>query len=328
MPLDSLYGITPPIFGAEPIPCGRGDYGRQDNCRPKSALVKGMACSRAISTSVETAMDIYIYGDASARAELFGVVTTAGTSPQLSNPASDTNSGVVSVIYAGYAPVLLAPGQVVRRGQFLEPIAVGANQGYFRVSAAGRGFVKAREDCDNSGGTEAVWVGADLFPGGTTGGVLGAAVASSTNLTNTTTETVFSTGSVSIPANSLKVGQVLHLRAKARTPNTNGTDTFQLRARLGGAGGTSLGLTPALDVADDNLAVLDLTITVRSIGASGRISVAGIGGVATSLQVTGGVGAIAIDTTVANTFDITGKWSQANAGDVAVLEDYTLETLN
>lgn len=328
MALDSLYGTTAPLDGAEPIPAGRGDYGRADNRRPKSALVKGMACSRSASTDIQTALDIYIFGDASARAEFYGVVTTAGSSPTLSNPIGTTNSDVVSVLYAGYAPVLLAPGETVRRGQFLEPIGTGANQGYFRVAQAGGRGIKAREDLDNSGGSQARWVGADLLPVGGGEGLANAAVASSSALTNTTTETVFSTGSWAIPAHSLRVGQVLRLRAKARATSTNATDTFQLAARLNSNAGVRLGLTPAVDVANDDLAVLDLIATVRSIGAGGTLSVQGIGIVAATPGATGTAGTIAIDTTVANNLVITGKWSVANAGNSAVLEDFVVESLN
>lgn len=328
MPLDSLYGANAPLWGQVAVPAGRGDFGRADSVRNQTALVPGMACSHSASTSVETALDAYIYGHASARAgDLWGIVCTAGTSPQQSNPISTTNSDVISVLWAGYAPVLLAPGEVIRRGQFLEPIASGASQGYFRAGVAGGRGVYAVEDQDNSAGSEPALVGAIIFPEAPGEGLLALITESSTSITNTATETAFSK-TVSIPANYLRVGQALRLRAKARCTSTNGTDTFKISSRVGTAAGVLLGVGPAVDVANDDKATIDLTLTVRAIGASGKVTSAGFAGTAGSTSATGSIGELTVDTTAAVVLVITGTWGAANAGNIVVLEDFVVEALN
>lgn len=156
--------------------------------------------------------------------------------------------------------------------------------------------------------------------------LLGASLAAGTTLTNTTTETALSAG-ISIPANRIvSAGTVVRVRARVRVPGTNATDTLTIRARLDSAAGTQLGASAAVDVANGDAGLIDLTLTCRSVGASGTLSSAGIAAIASSSVVTGSA-TFAFDTTVAHPIVITGQWSVANAGNQAYLDDFVVTIL-
>ena len=162
--------------------------------------------------------------------------------------------------------------------------------------------------------------------------LLGAIVASSTAITNTASETAFDQ-SIAIPAGRIQsAGVVLKLRAKVRVTSGNASDTLQLRARLDTTAGVLLGQTPAVNVTDagGDLGVLDLTMTLRTVGASGTLVADGIAGISPgqavatggNVQTTGTAGTVAIDTTVAHNLVITATWSGASTSNSCVLEDF------
>ena len=88
--------------------------------------------------------------------------------------------------------------------------------------------------------------------------------AASEALTNSTTETVLK--SHLFPAGFWQVGKVVKARCCVRATATNGTDTLAILPRLGAAAltGTSLGGQAALDVANDDICVLDIELVCRS----------------------------------------------------------------
>jgi hypothetical protein len=150
-------------------------------------------------------------------------------------------------------------------------------------------------------------------------------VAASSNLTNSTVETAFSTGSFSFPANSLKAGDVIRIRAQVDAPTTNSTDTLTLKVKIGS---TVLLATAAVDVANGDTGLLDVELVVRSIGATGSIVAngnwtLGVPGTATSRAVT--LGATTLDTTAAAAITVTGTWSVASASDICALTSMTVE---
>lgn len=172
------------------------------------------------------------------------------------------------------------------------------------------------------------FVGVELHANGSGSAeqVLNASLAAGATLTNTTTETALSAG-FSIPASRITAaGTVIRVRARVRIPGTHTTDTLRIRARLESAAGTLLGASPAVDVANGDMGLLDLTLTVRSVGASGTLSSAGLGVVAASSQVTGSA-TFTFDTTVAHLIVITGEWSVADAGNQAYLDDFVVTIL-
>lgn len=184
------------------------------------------------------------------------------------------------------------------------------------------------------------FVGVELYAHGSGAGeqVLGVITASSTAITETvgTTETAFNL-SAAIPANRiLSVGTILRIRAKTRVTAGTGNETLKFRARLDSATGVIFGATPAVDVtnAGGDLGVLDLTATVRAVGASGTMVADGFGGISPgqavatggNVQTSGTAGTIAIDTTVAHSVVITLESSGAGPFS-AVLEDLVVTIL-
>jgi len=144
-------------------------------------------------------------------------------------------------------------------------------------------------------------------------------IAASTAVTNTTTETAFDKA-VTIPANTLKVGDVIRVRAQAIATLTNATDTLDLQLRLGT---TDILATGAVDVANNDIGFIDADIVVRTVGASGTIVAAGH----TALGVPGTVtakpkllGSTTLDTTADQSVNVSATWGAANAGNSVRLD--------
>lgn len=149
--------------------------------------------------------------------------------------------------------------------------------------------------------------------------------ADSTTVTNTTTETTFSNGTVTIPKNSLKAGDTVRIRGAVRFPSTNSTDTATVRVKLGA---TTILTIPATDVADNDVAFFDITVTIRTIGATGTlVAVAqySIGVLGTATTRTQTLASTAIDTTANKDVTVTVQWSVANAGNQAILSNLLIE---
>jgi hypothetical protein len=178
-------------------------------------------------------------------------------------------------------------------------------------------------------------VGVELHANGATGDrTLGASITTSTPITNTVTETAFSTV-IPIPANQISAaGQLLRIRAKGLVTSGNASETLQLKCRLDSAAGVLLGQTPAVNVTDagGDVAELDLVVTVRSVGVGGTMTAAGIGGISPgqavatggNVQMTGTAGTVAINTTIAHNLVITATWSGASTSNIVQLEDLTV----
>lgn len=150
--------------------------------------------------------------------------------------------------------------------------------------------------------------------------------AASSTITNTTTETAFST-TFSIPANRLRVGSVLRLRARASVSSGNSTDTLTLRARLTNEAGALLGEGPAVDVTNGggDVGDIDLEMIVRTLGGGGTMMTSGKIGLLTAVTSTGSAGAVTIDTTAANVLVITAQWSVASASNIVAMDGGSLQ---
>lgn len=153
---------------------------------------------------------------------------------------------------------------------------------------------------------------------------------SSTAVHTTTTETAFDQ-SFTVPANSLVAGDVLRLSASGSN-STHSSGTVSIRLRL------KFGSVVVLDAIVHTLAVssvyvwnIDWIGTVRTIGASGVISSAGV----TVLQNSGtnvsvtqlGRSAATIDTTAAAALTAQVTHGASDAANTAQLSTYVLERL-
>lgn len=146
-----------------------------------------------------------------------------------------------------------------------------------------------------------------------------AATAASTAVTNTTTQTAFDRA-VTIPANTLKVGDVIRVRAQGIATATNSTDTLNATVRLGT---TDIIATGAVDVANNDIFYLDIDIVIRTIGASGTLVAAGLTAIGASGTITAKAAfkaSTTIDTTADLSVNTTATWSVANAGNSCRLD--------
>lgn len=317
--LETISGYAP-FGGPEPCPAGQGRYGIDDQMRPQEAMLPGMAVSRMDTTSNANNRSIYKFGSASARPEFYGVLTTKGVAPQLTVLQSTTNADTVSVLYAGYCPVLLAPGQVVRPGQYLEPIPSGPSQALFRVSSAGVSHVVARDYADNSGGTAGVWVGADVFGGRSGSGLLGA-VGPSANLTGVAVETAYglpAAATITIPAYSLRLRDRLRIVGSVLSNNLAAGGNV-VKAYVNGIGSGALFTAPSVTFAASDVVAFSVDAYLAAMSGANNLSLsgsvsAGTPGTATARPV---AGLSTLDPTVNNVVTITN--TPNNAADSSKL---------
>lgn len=144
-------------------------------------------------------------------------------------------------------------------------------------------------------------------------------VADSTTITNVTAETTFSNGTITIPKNTLKVGDSIRIRGLVVFVATNSTDTAQIKVKLGS---TSIVDTGAIDNANADVCQFDITLVVRTIGATGTIvgqATYSDGVLGTATTRTAVLASTSIDTTAAITITVTQTTSVANAGNQSVL---------
>lgn len=181
-------------------------------------------------------------------------------------------------------------------------------------------------------GAAAIADGAKLMPDGA-GGVVNApangnlygTTTASSAITNTSAETTFSTGSYVIPANFLKVGDIIKFKGKVEVPSQNSTDTLNIKFKIGT---TVISATGAVDVATNDEGYFEGTFTVTAVGSGGAIDASGFNSLGTPGTATAKIFSLAsttVDTTAAQTLTVTGTWSVANASDQAVLTQFTVE---
>lgn len=158
--------------------------------------------------------------------------------------------------------------------------------------------------------------------------VANVAVAASTALTASSTETNFDNSVVTIPANTLRVGDVIRVRAQGICTATNSTDTFTAKIKLGS---TVILSTGAVDVANNDIFYLEAEAVVRTIGSSGTVVAAGVQALGAEGTVTAKPGKLAsatADTTGAITLAVSGQWSSTSAGNSCRLDVCNIEILH
>ncbi len=146
-----------------------------------------------------------------------------------------------------------------------------------------------------------------------------AIVAASTAISNNAAETAFDQ-KLTIPANMLRAGDIVRIRAQAIATSTNSSDTLTLKAYIGA---TLIIATAALDVSNNDIGFFDIDLVIRTIGASGTFVATGVQGIGTPGTVTGkpfNLGSTAIDTTAALDVVIKALWGAANVGDSCRLD--------
>lgn len=150
------------------------------------------------------------------------------------------------------------------------------------------------------------------------------AAAASTDVSNTTTETLFDTF-ITIPANALAVGSLIRIRWQGIATATNSTDTLAIKAYIGGLTGTLLWTHAATDVADNNVFQGEYELIVRTIGSSGTMVGCGWGKSVPAAEGTATfkddiLASTAIDTTAAQVIGVSATWSVASASNSCRLD--------
>lgn len=157
--------------------------------------------------------------------------------------------------------------------------------------------------------------------------------ASSTPVTNTTTETSLldgGVGTLTVPANGFKVGDSFHAILTGYISSVN-NHTLRIRIKTDGIVLADTGVITMAGATNRHWK-LEIYFTVRTLGASGVASIATGGtfmytknastnfeGTNFSTETTTG-----FDTTISNTLSITAQWGTANAGDSIYSEIFTL----
>jgi len=160
-----------------------------------------------------------------------------------------------------------------------------------------------------------------------TSDLLFSAEAASAVITNTIAETAFDK-SVTIPANTLQVGDVVRVRAQGICPSTNATDTVNVKLKLGSL---VLIATGAVDVNNNDIFHIEADLIVRAIGVTGSVVSCGLQALGAEGTVTAKPAKLAVstlDTTAAQALTITATWSVANAGDQVRLDLFDVELLH
>ncbi len=150
-------------------------------------------------------------------------------------------------------------------------------------------------------------------------------VAASTGVTNTVATEQDFDSTYALPANTLQVGDILHIRGYAVVSAQASTDTLTLKLKIGTA---TIFTSAAVDSAVGDIVYFDAMVVVRTIGASGTIVASinqgnGVPGTVTAKPLF--LASTALDTTVSNTIKATGTWSATNATNTAALQDLTVE---
>ncbi|MBI3866813.1 MAG: DUF2190 family protein [Planctomycetia bacterium] len=156
--------------------------------------------------------------------------------------------------------------------------------------------------------------------------LLYSAEVASSLITNTVAETDFDK-SVTIPAGTLQVGDVIRVRGEVIAISTNSTDTLTIRLKIGA---TVIVVTAAVDVANNDIGYVEADVVVRTVGAGGTIVACGVQALGTEGTVTAKpfkLASTAIDTTVAQTVKASAQWSVANAGNQVRLDVLDVELL-
>jgi hypothetical protein len=151
------------------------------------------------------------------------------------------------------------------------------------------------------------------------GGMLYTSTGISNVITNTVAETAFNKTCI-LAANTLKVGDFIHILAHVLCPSTNSTDTLTLKLKIGT---TVLVATAAVDVANNDIGLIDMVLCVRTVGGAGTFIAIGTQGLGTPGTVTAkpaNLASTVIDTTASQTISVTATWSVANAGNQAQLD--------
>jgi hypothetical protein len=139
------------------------------------------------------------------------------------------------------------------------------------------------------------------------------------SVTNSTAETTL--GTVTLPAFSVKYPHRIKVQAICKTPDTDSTDTFALKLKLGS---TVLSTVTAFDAADNDVCFITFEGQIDSANELLH-GVAFDGRTGQALANPEPSADVAFDTDTDKVFTVTGQWSVASADNVATLKVFAVE---
>lgn len=149
--------------------------------------------------------------------------------------------------------------------------------------------------------------------------------AAGTTLTNSTTETALA--SYVFPANFFTASKVIRFSFACLTASSNSTDTLTIKVNFGG---TAVATSTAVDQANNDVCVVEGTITIRDADSSGTA----VAAVLVSDPDANGTSADAfyasvgsLDFTGALTLSVSGTWSVAHADNQVASQLWVVEEL-
>jgi len=152
-------------------------------------------------------------------------------------------------------------------------------------------------------------------------------VAVSSEHENTVTEALFDQY-YTIPANTLKAGDLVKIRYQGIVVDSNDTDTLTIVLYLGGLAGTALMSTTAVNAEDNDIFIGDCSVIIRTAGASGTFVSCGMfcdSDAAGEAMKAAFVASTAIDTTAAQVIGVGADWSVAHADNECRLDFLSVE---
>jgi hypothetical protein len=159
------------------------------------------------------------------------------------------------------------------------------------------------------------------------GDVLLNTAAAGTPISNTVSTEQFFDQTYSVPANMLKVGDVLHIRGFAVVSAQASTDTLTVKVYIGAI---AIVTTAAVDSAVGDVVWFDAYVRIRTIGASGTFvadNMSANGPPATATTKPGFIASSALDTTAANIVRASATWSATTATNTVALQGLTIDIL-
>lgn len=154
-----------------------------------------------------------------------------------------------------------------------------------------------------------------------TKGVLYNTLADSTTVHTTATETDFDK-SITLAANTLKVGDIIDIEGSLLVTTVNGTPTINLKVYIGSV---VLIATGAITVANDGVGYFKVSAVIRAIGASGSVAAmgaTGIGVAGTATMKPFNTAPQTLDTTAAAAVKASVTWSASHASNIVNLENF------
>lgn len=161
------------------------------------------------------------------------------------------------------------------------------------------------------------------------GGLAYSNTAASTAVTGSTTaEQLFDVG-YTIPANTLKAGTMVRVRAQGIATGTQANDTVAYKLYIGGSGGTAIISAAATDAANNDTFQMEATIVCRTAGATGTLVATGTYKVSSAegtMTVKDDITAsTTVNTTANQAISVTATWSAANGTNTCRLDILTVE---